>query len=163
LNWTDDFGFLINKAARLSKWEVNKKLSELNVTFPQWVVIKYLYENERNKIDDSCFTHSPATIAEKLRYDRPTMTGIIDRLVKQGWVLRINNPSDRRSQSITLTDKSKKFIQKMDNVCEEINNKTLDGLQGSEITDLKNYLLRIINNLDKHYPDIDGTCLDLVI
>lgn len=141
----DDIGYLLNKAARLSKLKVNQKLSEIGLTFPQLLVVKHLEQCERAGSD--ALSHTPASIAEHLGYDRPTVTGIIDRLVKQGFVLRETNPSDRRSQTITLTQKSRELIQKMDAFFEEINRRTLDDFQRPEIEEFKGYLLRIIENL----------------
>ena len=147
MNWNDDLGFLLNVAARLSKGELNKKLRELNVTLPQYGVIKYL--NDEEKRDEHNLLCSPANIAHRLRHDRPTITGIIDRLVRQGWVSRITNPADRRSLSITLTEKSKEFIEQMNIFCNDINDITLKDFNESEISNLKDYLFRIIRNLDK--------------
>ncbi|MCR4436934.1 MAG: MarR family transcriptional regulator [Clostridiales bacterium] len=143
----DDLGYLLNKASRLSKWRVNQKLGEIGLTFPQLVVIKHLFKSQGNSSDPFIFT--PASIAEHLGYDRPTITGIIDRLAKQGLVLREVNPSDRRSQTISLTEKSKELIEKMNIFFEEVNDKSLEGFEKSEIKALKDYLLRIIGNLDE--------------
>jgi DNA-binding MarR family transcriptional regulator len=144
---TDDLGYLLNKAARLSKLKVNQKLSEIGLTFPQFLVVKHLGRNDQAESELLCRT--PASIAEHLGYDRPTITGIIDRLVKQGFVLRETNPADRRSQTITLTQKSHDLIEKMDNCFKEVNNQALTGFQMFEQKAFKDYLLRLIDNFDE--------------
>ncbi len=142
----DDIGYLLNKAARLSKLKVNQKLSEIGLTFPQFLIIKYLRKAET--ASDHEFAHTPASIAEHLGYDRPTITGIIDRLVKQGFVLRETNPEDRRSQNISLTPKSRELVQTMEIFFQEVNDNSLMGFPDSEIEIFKSYLLRFIHNLD---------------
>lgn len=153
MKYRDDVGCLLNKASRLSKLRVNRKLAELGLTFTQLVIIKHLYETKKTGDDQLILT--PASIAEQLGYDRPTISGIIDRLLKQGFVSREINPHDRRSQTIDLTERSREMIQKMDVFFEEVNKKTLDGFQECDIKLFKNYLLRVIGNLDeqKAWPD----------
>lgn len=142
----DDIGYLLNKAARLSKLKVNQKLGEINLTFPQFLVIKHLRQDKIGEGDLSL--RCPASIAVHLGYDRPTITGIIDRLVKQGFVLRESNPSDRRSQTITLTEKAENLIDVMDDFFEEVNAKTLSSFDDNAVQNLKKYLHKIISNLD---------------
>jgi DNA-binding MarR family transcriptional regulator len=147
LKWNDNFGFLLNVAAKLSRAELNKNLKKLNITMPQFVVIEFL--NGKEQEDKDNLLNSPAVIAKNLRADRPTITGILDRLVKQGWVTRETNPDDRRSQSIALTQKAKKLLEQMNSIHNEINKMTLKNFKSKEITEFKDYVLRIIANLDK--------------
>ena len=150
----DDIGYLLNKAARLSKLKVNQKLSEIGLTFPQFLIIKHLRKAETPS--DHEFANTPASIAEHLGYDRPTITGIIDRLVKQGFVLRETNPEDRRSQNISLTPKSRELVQTMEIFFQEVNDNSLTGFPDSEIEIFKSYLLRFIHNLD--CPNGENCC-----
>lgn len=133
-----DFGYLLNKTSRLAKCRVNQKLSELGLTFPQFMVIKHLFSNKAG---------SPASIAEAVGYDRPTVTGILDRLVKQGLVIREANPSDRRSQTIRLTGKAIGLMQEIDQCFRQVNDMILTGFQDTEMDTLKGYLFRIMENL----------------
>lgn len=140
-----DLGYLMNKAARLAKCTVNQKLSEIGLTFPQFQVMKYLCKEETGSEDIKA--HIPAVIAEKLGYDRPTLTGIIDRLEKQMLVARGANPLDRRSQTVTLTRKARSLMPEIDNCFREVNSLILVGFEEKEIEQLQNYLFRIMRNL----------------
>jgi DNA-binding MarR family transcriptional regulator len=131
----------------LAKSKINQKLAEIGITFPQLLVIKHLYEGE--KPDTDLVFKSPASIAEHLGYDRPTMTGIIDRLVKQGFAVREANPSDRRSQTIVLTQKARELLKDMTGIFERADSKILAGFSEKEINELDRYLKRIIANLDE--------------
>lgn len=142
MNRNDGIGYLLNKSSRLSKCEINKKLCDIGITFPQLIVIKHLAEKE-----DKSSAITPAAIAEHLGYDRPTISGIIDRLTRQGFVLREPNPSDRRSQAIVLTEKSKQLAQKMGTFFNEVEAKMTEGFEENEIKELKGYLRRIMSNL----------------
>ena len=48
-----------------------------------------------------------AFVAEMIGYDRATIGGVIDRMVKKGWVRRVVRTQDRRSRELTLTAKGK--------------------------------------------------------
>lgn len=149
----DDFGYLINQASRLVKGKVNRKLSEIGLTFPQFAIVMNLQAREKQGAETCPVT--PASIAEQLKYDRPTVTGIIDRLVKQGLITRETNPLDRRSQSIKLTPQAREHIDTMIASFAEVNAISLDGFQAAEIAELKKYLLRVIDNLSDGQ---DGPC-----
>lgn len=137
MEYTDDIGYLLNKAARLSKLKINQKLSRIGLTFPQLLIRKHLVGT--NPDNNKGFTHTPASIAEHLGYDRPTITGVIDRLVKQDFVSREANPSEQCSQTITLTQKSKELVQKMTIFFEGVIQRTLAGFQNPEIGMIKTF------------------------
>ena len=57
---------------------------------------------------DAIFTHpgaDQAFVAEKIGYDRATIGGVIDRLVKKGWMSRVVSQQDRRARELSLTAK----------------------------------------------------------
>lgn len=143
----DDLGYLLNKASRFTKWELNNKLGEIGLTSSQWEVLKDLYMYE--KMEDDNVNHTPASIAQRLRYDRPTISGIIERLVKQGWAYRVMNTSDRRSHMIMLTDKARWLMPKMEGLRDNAIQEAIKSFNKSELVELKKYLSRIINNFDE--------------
>jgi len=54
--------------------------------------------------------YSPLELAERIGVRPPTMTGILDGLVKEGFIERIADASDRRRVNLSLTPKGKKKI-----------------------------------------------------
>ncbi len=42
-------------------------------------------------------------VAEWIGYDRATIGGVIDRLEKKGWVIRVVSPTDRRARALSLS------------------------------------------------------------
>jgi DNA-binding MarR family transcriptional regulator len=50
-------------------------------------------------------------ISDQMNFPMSTATGIIDRLVKTGYVQRSKNEADRRVVAIALTDKGRAFAQ----------------------------------------------------
>jgi MarR family transcriptional regulator, organic hydroperoxide resistance regulator len=52
-------------------------------------------------------------VAEALGVTPPNVTGIIDRLVEQGLVTRVENPQNRRAQILSLTKTGKNLLKEL--------------------------------------------------
>ncbi len=62
---------------------------------------------------DDCASgpRTPAELADAAGVTRATMTGLIDTLERDGYVVREPDPSDRRMLSVRLTSKGEQFLQ----------------------------------------------------
>lgn len=149
MDYIDNLGYLINKAARMTKWDLNNSLAKLGITSAQWGLIRdiYIYENMCSSEEERLCKLTPAAIAERLCADRPTISCMIERLVKQDWAYRILNPRDRRSQIILLTDKAKELMPKLEYLSEGTLKKATKGFGENEEEQLKQYLIMMIENL----------------
>lgn len=146
----NNLGYLIIKTAKLVKWDFNNTLANEGITSAQWGLIRDIYANEKlcSNENDKLQRLTPAAIAERLHADRPTVSCMIERLVKQGWAYRISNPNDRRSQIILLTEKTKELMPKLECMSEKIVERAMQGFAASEKEQFKQYLVRIIENLN---------------
>lgn len=61
-------------------------------------------------------TMSMGQIAETLHCDASNITGIVDRLVSQGLLVREEAPQDRRTKHLRLTDKGEEIIASLKEV-----------------------------------------------
>lgn len=106
---------------------LNRHLAEQNLTISQFGVLEALLHlgplNQKS-------------LAEKLLKSGGNITLVIDNLEKSGWVERHQNPKDRRSVLIHLTEEGKELIQSyfpkhLKNIMEEfegVSNEELDQL-----------------------------------
>jgi len=53
---------------------------------------------------------SPSDIAERVGVSRPAATGLIEKLIKKRFVKRSVDHADRRSMTVSLTDKGRAYI-----------------------------------------------------
>jgi DNA-binding MarR family transcriptional regulator len=74
------------------------------ITLPQYIVLEFLKRQEEAKMTD---------IAAFLGVTTAAATGIIDRLVKCGYVTRMHQPGDRRVVKIRLTAKGTEVVKKI--------------------------------------------------
>ncbi len=144
----DNLGYLLSKAAKITRWDLNNKLAVLGLTAPQWAVLKDLSTQEecQNPTQNPTQNLTPASIADRLNADRPTISGIIERMEKQDWVYRMINPEDRRSYIIKLTDKAKEQMLDLERTSDATMHQAVTGFSQDEIQTLKKYLTQIINN-----------------
>ena len=139
-------GYILHKVAMMSKNNLTYMLNGFGMTPGQFTVLKEIYYHKENTIEIGL---SPACIAERLEIDRPTISGIIDRLEAQGWIVRLQNPEDKRSCTIHITDKTKDSFVELDGLHTENQNIILNGFTEEETNLFKSYLLRVTNNFKK--------------
>ncbi len=73
-------------------------LSELNLTYPQYLVMVVLWEEEGLGIGD---------IARRLQQDPGSITPLVKRLEAEGYLVRDRDPKDQRNRVLTLTPAGK--------------------------------------------------------
>lgn len=69
-------------------------LTALNLTYPQYLVMVVLWEQEGLGIKD---------IAQRLQQDSGSITPLVKRLEAEGYLLRSRDPQDERNRVLTLT------------------------------------------------------------
>ena len=85
-------------------------------------------------------------LVEKTSLDKATLTGIIDRLERDGYVKRIPSPDDKRATLISRTGKDEIFKLKIPEVSKQQNKLFYKGFSPSEIKEFEEYLKRILQN-----------------
>lgn len=73
-------------------------LEEMNLTFPQYLVMLVLWEKDERTVSD---------LGEKLYLDSGTLTPMLKRMEQTGLVQRVRLKEDERKVAISLTEKGK--------------------------------------------------------
>lgn len=90
--------FRLYTAARLITQAYTPMLSELGITYPQYLVLMVLWEKDAIPVND---------IARRLLLETNTVTPLLQRMERQGLVIRERGEQDRRQQFVSLTEKGK--------------------------------------------------------
>ncbi len=90
--------FRLYSAARLIIQAYTPMLTELGVTYPQYLVLLVLWEKENQPVND---------IAHRLLLETNTVTPLLQRMEKLGIVSRTRGEHDRRQQIVSLTEKGR--------------------------------------------------------
>lgn len=90
--------FRLYTAARLITQAYTPMLSELGITYPQYLVLMVLWEKDAIPVND---------IARRLLLETNTVTPLLQRMERQGLVIRERGEQDRRQQFVSLTEMGK--------------------------------------------------------
>ncbi|MCX5686400.1 MAG: MarR family transcriptional regulator [Candidatus Omnitrophica bacterium] len=77
---------------------------KLKITLPQFVVLDMLKRQGESKMSD---------LARLINVTTAAMTGIVDRLVRDGYAKRMHDPGDRRIVKVDLTVKGARSVKDM--------------------------------------------------
>jgi DNA-binding MarR family transcriptional regulator len=130
--------YLISKVCQKLIINLQKAFSEtgVEVTPIQVMLLFFLQKN-----DGSSLTQ----ISQGLMLENPTVTGLIDRLEKSGYVKRSDHPNDRRVYMVHITEKGNKVANKALPIIKKLNEQIKEGYSKSEIDDFKKVLIGAFN------------------
>lgn len=126
--------FRLGKAARKVTKAYREEIASYGLTHGQFFLIVAIMEEEGLL---------PSELADKTCQDRPTITGLLDRLEKDGWIERKADPMDRRSLRIYLTARANECREQILNLFEETNKKFLSRFSKSEWDQMQSFLVRL--------------------
>lgn len=134
----DSLNFNLVKVVNKLRCQIGRELKHLDVTSEQWGVLAHLWEQDGLNQKE---------LADKLLKDQANTTRILDKLVKKGWVQRLDALNDRRAYLIYLTAEGKHIIEEAYPHIVQVKEKVAKGFTDPEIESLKTMLNRILENL----------------
>lgn len=103
-----EFADRINKVMpQIIKEFARRQANELykgKITLPQFLILEFLNEQGESKMK---------ALAQFMRVTTPAMTGLVDRLVRDGYIVRSYDASDRRIIKAKLTAKGASLVKKI--------------------------------------------------
>jgi DNA-binding MarR family transcriptional regulator len=95
--------FRLYSASRLITQAYTPMLTELGITYPQYLVLMVLWEKDNQPVND---------IARRLLLETNTVTPLIQRMEKLGIISRKKGEKDKRQQIVGLSQKGKEMEEK---------------------------------------------------
>ena len=123
--------YLLTTAQHAVFQEMSAQLSKFDVTPVQYGVMYCLWVIKKN---------SPKEIAEELRLENSTISGVLERMEKKGLIKRKVSKEDRRFVEIILTDKGNDLEEPILETVEEVNRIVLKDMGQQEQEALKESL-----------------------
>lgn len=102
--FADQMNELLPQLLREFMKRQSNELFKGKITFPQFLILDFLFKQEEAAMSD---------IAHYLMITTAAATGTVDRLVKCGFVRRMADPSDRRVIKIRLTPAGTEVVRKI--------------------------------------------------
>lgn len=94
--------FRLYTAARLTMGAYHPYLDPMGITYPQYLVMLVLWEEDKQPVCD---------IAKKLLLDTNTVTPLLQRMEKAGFISRTKGKADTRQRIVSLTPKGKALYE----------------------------------------------------
>ncbi|WP_303918102.1 MarR family winged helix-turn-helix transcriptional regulator [Draconibacterium sediminis] len=109
-------------------------LEEIDLTYPQYLVMMVLWENEPQKVNE---------IGDKLNLDNGTITPLLKRMAAKGLISRKRNTKDERVVEISLTESGKQLQTKAAEVPQKVVKAM--GITAEDLMQLKDLVIKILN------------------
>ncbi len=103
--FADRLGELIPIIARESMKHGASEFYKVKITMPQLHMLCFLKRYGQSRMTD---------IAKYMTVSTAAITGIVDRLLRDGYVARSNDPKDRRIVKVSLTLKGSRLVEKIE-------------------------------------------------
>jgi MarR family transcriptional regulator for hemolysin len=137
-DFEESIGYLICLTNRAFQRAVNEELKRLGVTFQQFQVLAWLaLEGDLTQ----------SGLAERLEVEGATLVGILDRMERDGWIVRCPDPKDRRKNWIRPTTQVEPTWNRMVRCLRLVRRRAVTGLSPEQVQQLRHLLGRVQENL----------------
>lgn len=136
----------LKKVQIMLEQNMNKILSKYDLTSSQAPILDYIYRAELDGIEIQ-----QKDIEEYFYLKNPTVTGILDRLEKKGFIIRKISDRDRRMRIVILTNSAKKINNEAIECINIFMKKAYKGVTKEE----KDNFINMVNKVSYNLENID--------
>ncbi len=131
---------LIKKASRILIKKANEFLKPYGLTDAYTYFLMALYQQDGL---------TQAEMHKKIGIEQPTAVRTLDRMERDGFIIRIPSEADRRAVEIRLTEKGRSYQKVIDQCLKELNQFILSGFTVDEKSTIKILLEKLNSHLTK--------------
>jgi DNA-binding MarR family transcriptional regulator len=133
--------FRLYSAARLTMGAYHPYLDPLGITYPQYLVLLVLWEQDKQPVCD---------IGKRLMLDTNTMTPLLQRMEKAGLISRTRGKEDTRQRIVSLTEQGKALREQAEHIPESMSKAVMASEEElAEILQMIPLLDKLIEELKK--------------
>lgn len=129
--YMDCIVFLLAKAYQKSQNHLKGKLRPYGLTSVQALILEALLEEQGLTAGE---------IGKRLALDNATVSGVLDRLSDASWIIKKNDPLDKRALRVYLSEKARKQESSLIEERKNANNEILNGFSDAEKILFKRFL-----------------------
>ena len=130
-------GHLVARARSALLTGLDGELEQFGLTGAQFAVLKNVADGTADTAADLCRT---------MHYDTGSMTRMLDRLEEKSVLRRERCTEDRRVVYLRITDTGNELLPQLRSAAVNVLSRHLAGLSSAEVDNLKQYLVRMIEN-----------------
>ena len=113
-------------------------LDKLDLTYTQYIVMMYFWEKEKSNVKD---------ISKTLLIDSGTLTPLLKKLEKKGYIKRVRSTIDERNLEVTITEKGMNLREEALSVPK--NMKECIQLEEKDAKTLYKIMYQLLYNIEK--------------
>lgn len=135
--------YFISKTKMYMEKFIEKKLKENNMgelVSSHGNILTVLYENKESRL-------TMKDIASKIGKDKSTVTVLVNKLIKLGYVEKHPSKQDKRIVYISLTPKAIEAQSRYNNICSDVRNTAYRGFTKEE----KEQFLKLLRKLSDNF------------
>jgi DNA-binding MarR family transcriptional regulator len=129
--------FALYSASRAMTAAYRPVLTEMNLTYPQYLVMLVLWEDERVTV---------GRLGERLQLDSGTLSPLLKRLESNGFVRRERSREDERLVDVTLTPAGRRLERRAQCIPERLVGST--GMAEQQAADLRDAVRQLTDALN---------------
>jgi len=137
---------LLLRVSWLEQRRFAQDLAQFGLTLPQFVALRAIRREKQPTM---------TTLADETLQRCATMTGIVDRLVKMGLVVRQRDPEDRRRVLVELTATGSELMQRVRLSREQRLRETLVHLPDGDAPELLRLLKLYLRTFSEQYDETE--------
>ena len=137
----DSTGYLLGQLCRLHHARIRTEFQALGLYRGQPPLLSTLHDEEGQ---------TQSELAERLHVTRATMTKMLQRMQKAGWISRRPDEHDQRAMRVYLTDAGRAVRGEMHAILDRLDQETLDGFTMEERVLFRRLLLLARDNLRRY-------------
>ena len=129
----------ISQLYRKGSSYINKEISKYGIGSGQFMFLLELYKKDGKNQEE---------IAEDLKMDKGTTARALKKLEEQGFLTRLKDEKDKRSNKIYLSDKAKNIREDIFDILDDWNKQITKSLDKEEVKILEDLLEKVSKNIN---------------
>ena len=134
---TEHLAYLLAQANRESNRQLEMRLSKERGPVEQWRILKVLSDGNG---------HSMGELADAVLLNHPTLTKMVDRMVSDALVYRVQDPKDRRKVLMFVSDRGKALSKRLNSLAMSQEEHIVESYGGKSTNELKRLLESLIDS-----------------
>ena len=134
-------GNLIKHLNKMFEQQINENMISVNVTRSQMEVLVYTYIKNKNGIEVN-----QVDLEKDLNLKNPTVTGLISRLEKKGYMKREKSSKGPNYKSVLITDEGIRIIEEGKRIADNVEKEMFSVLDKDEKKELTRLPQKVIDS-----------------
>jgi MarR family transcriptional regulator for hemolysin len=137
----ETFGPLLGGTARAWRMKLDQRLKPMGLSQAKWRTLIHLSR-----------TPEPLTqsqIAERTGIEEPTLVSLLNRLEKEGWVLRKHSTRDRRCKTVHLQPRTQRVINRINATALQLRRELIENIPTRDMEVCVRVLRHVREQIDR--------------